>query len=259
VIARLGRSRPLFFFFLLGGILFLSLSLFADIVIPRSPTRWATDTAGFLSPATVSFLDSELASYERRTGHQVLVYVGKTTGGYPIEEFAVKAFEAWKVGRKGLDDGLVLFIMAEDRKIRIEVGYGLEDVVPDAVAFEVINNILLPGIRSGNQDEAIKRAVAALEEFISGPAPESRPEERPTAARHQDKGKSIVSLIFIGVAGVFFLILFITNPGLAFWLLLSILSGGRGGGLGRGGGSWGGGGFSGGGGRSGGGGASGGW
>jgi uncharacterized protein len=227
---------------------------FQGIKIPPSPSRWATDTAGFLSPQTVAELDSQLEAFERSTGRQVLLYIGKTTEGYPIEEFAVKAFEAWKVGRKGLDDGLVLFIMADDRKIRIEVGYGLESIVPDIIASRVINDILAPGIRAGESNRAVTEAVASLLETISGrpfsPSGQGRePEARP-------QGKSAVSAVLIVIGVIFFLILFITHPSLALWLLFNILSGGRGGG-----GNWGGGGggFSGGGGRSGGGGASGGW
>jgi uncharacterized protein len=213
-----------------------------------------TDTAGFLSPATVQELDQKLEAYEKQTGHQVLVYIGKTTEGYPIDDFAVRTFQAWKVGRKGLDDGLVLFIMAEDRKIRIEVGYGLESIVPDIIAGRVINDILVPKIRAGDQDGAVRDAVTALTGTISGtePAPRQAPEE-PLA---RWKGKLRAQTIFIIIGAIIFLILFITNPSLAFWLLINIMSGGRGGG-GFGGG--GGGGFRGGGGRSGGGGASGGW
>jgi uncharacterized protein len=226
-----------------------------DIKIPRSPVRWATDTAGFVSPQTLAELDSQLEAFERSTGHQVLLYIGRTTEGYPIEEFAVKAFEAWKVGRKGLDDGLVLFIMAEDKKIRIEVGYGLESIVPDVIASRVINDILAPGIRAGDNNRAVAEAVASLLQTISGqPVPSSVPRQSQYPERGP-QGKSIVSTIFIVIAIIFFLILFITHPTLALWLLFNILSGGRGGGGGWGGG----GGFGGGGGRSGGGGASGGW
>ncbi len=223
----------------------------ADIKIPPSPSRWATDTAGFLSPQTVAELDAQLQAFERSTSHQVLLYVGKTTEGYPIEEFAVKAFEAWKVGRKGLDDGLVLFIMAEDRKVRIEVGYGLESTVPDIIASRVINDILVPGIRAGDNNRAVKEAVATLLQTIYGrPFPSSGLEQRPTP-EERSRRKSPVSTVLIFIGIIFFLILLITHPSLALWLLINMISGGRGGG--------GGGGFSGGGGRSGGGGASGGW
>jgi uncharacterized protein len=222
--------------------------------IPPAPSRWATDEAGFLSRQALERIDGRLEEYERRTGHQLLVWIGKTIGPNAVlEEWAVKAFEAWKVGRKGLDDGLVLFILAEDRKIRIEVGYGLEGEVPDIYAFRVIDNILAPGIRAGRPDEAVDAAVTALIGYISGDEAAAG-EEAPRASR----GRSAVKSVFTGIIILVLIIVFITNPSLALWLLINILSGG-----GRGGGGWGGGGggggFSGGGGRSGGGGASGGW
>ncbi len=235
---------------LAGAVLFVSAG---DFKIPPSPDRWVTDEAGFLAPATVRSLDARLEGFEHRTGHQVLIYVGRTTGGVPIEDWAVKAFAAWKVGRKGLDDGLVLFIMAEDRTVRIEVGYGLEDRVTDAQAFEIIDRILVPGFRSGRPDAAVSEAVTSLLAMISG-AEESAPLEGSRSP--STRAGSVAQLIFLVIAAVFFLVLFVTHPALALWLLFTIFTGGRGGG-GRG---WGGGGgFSGGGGLSGGGGASGSW
>ena len=225
--------------------------------IPPAPRRWATDEAGFLTRPAVEALNARLENYERQTGHQLLVWIGRTLGPNAVlEDWAVKAFEAWKVGRKDLDDGLVLFIFAEDRKIRIEVGYGLEDKVPDVYAYRVINNILAPGIRAGHPDEAVDAAVTALIGYISGDASaagEEQPAPRPRAT-------SAIKSIFTGIIILIVIILFITNPSLAFWLLINILSGGgRGGRSGGGWGGGGGGGFSGGGGSSGGGGASGGW
>jgi uncharacterized protein len=227
----------------------------ADIKIPPSPDQWLTDTAGFLSSDAAGAVNNQLRTYEQATGHQVLVYIGKTSGGYSIEEYAVKAFEAWKVGRKGMDDGLVLFIMAEDRKIRIEVGYGLEGVVTDAKASQVINEILTPKIRNGDHDGAVREAVNKLQEIISGKISSPEEDYKPLA---KPKGTSVFQTILVVIGIIFLLILFITHPSAALWLLLNLLSGGRGGG-GSWGGGRGGGGFSGGGGRSGGGGASGGW
>lgn len=223
--------------------------------IPPAPPRWVTDEAGFLSPQTVAALDSRLEGYERQTGHQLLVWIGRTIGSDQVlEEWAARTFEAWKVGRKGIDDGLVVFILADDQKIRIEVGYGLEDKVPDIYAYRVISNILVPGIRAGRQDEAVPAAVTALIGYISGDTSAAGGEPQRQAPRLRSTAKSI----FTGIIVLVVIILFITNPSLAFWLLLNILGGGRGGG-GGGWGGGGGGGFSGGGGRSGGGGASGGW
>jgi len=228
----------------------------AEIVIPPSPAQWATDTAGFLSPSALEAVNSQLRAYTESTGHQILVYIGKTTGGYPIEEFAVKTFEAWKPGRKGMDDGLIVFIMAADRKLRIEVGYGLEGVVTDAKSSRIINDILVPRIRAGDNDGAVKGAVETIFATIEGrPFGEALPVSEPSAA------KANVPSLFIIIGIIILVIIFITNPSFALWLLINILSGGRGGGgFGGGrGGFGGGGGFRGGGGRSGGGGASGGW
>jgi uncharacterized protein len=239
---------------LLAGLAGTALGQSADV--PRSPDRWVTDKAGFLSAATVDELDSRLETFERTTGRQIIVYIDKTTGGAPLEEWASKAFQAWKVGRKGLDDGLAVFIMAEDRKVRVEVGYGLEELVPDITAGRIINDIMVPAIRNGENDAAVAGAVNAFLRAIAGEGaagagPGSGRE--PGAARAKGRyssGQKVLSVIAI----VFFLILFITNPRLALWLLFSLLSGGGGGRGGRGGGSFGGGG-----GRSGGGGASGSW
>lgn len=242
----------------------LSFSGTADLKIPPSPGRWVTDTAEFLSPGTIQTLDARLEAYAQQTGHQVIVYIGKSTEGYSIEEFAVKAFQAWAVGRKGLDDGVALFIMAEDRAVRIEVGYGLESVIPDITAGRIINDILIPKVRAGDADGAVSDAVSAILGTISGEAAPGTPKPG------KNTGQAI--LIIFGI--IVFLIIFLTNPSLALWLLINILSGGRAGGGGFSGGGrrsgggggfggWGrgggGGGFSGGGGRSGGGGASGRW
>ncbi len=217
----------------------------SEIPVPAAPQRWLSDEAGFLSPAAVAELDARLEAYERSSGHQLIVFIGKTTGDVPIEDWAVRAFASWKVGRQGLDDGLVLFIMAEDRRVRIEVGYGLEGIVPDALAGRIINDEMVPRLQQGDNDGAVRAALDRLTAVISGEGAASGGEEGPGAGRRL----TLFEKILIGIAVLFFIILFITNPSLALYLLFTILSGGRGG---RGG-------FSGGGGRSGGGGASGSW
>ncbi len=234
----------------------------AETPIPPSPARWATDAVGFVSPGTLQAVDNTLEAFERSTGNQVLVWIGDTTGGVPVEDWAVRAFASWKVGRTGLDNGVVLFIFAGDRKVRIEVGYGLEDKVPDAAASRIINDTIIPRIQAGDRDGAVLAGMSDLLAYIRGEVPAATP-GTPVAATPGEGGappsqgrpltwadKIIGGLLIIG-----FLVLLVTNPQLAIWLLFSILSSGRGGGGGGGGG----GGFSGGGGRSGGGGASGSW
>ena len=243
----------------------------AETPIPPPPARWVTDRAAFLSPATAADLDARLGDYAQRTGHQVLVYIDHTTGGAPIEDWGVRAFERWRVGRRGIDDGLVMLVFADDRRVRLEVGYGLEGAVPDASAKQIIEDQILPRIRAGDRDGAIRAGVAAVTAKIDGPgkgvgfgdggvgvgvgngqapAAGERPPPVPIPGWMLVVG-GVVVLLLIG--------LLVTHPSLA-WLLLMSIGSGRGGGggfSGRGGG--GGGGFSGGGGGSGGGGASGSW
>ncbi len=251
------KARHLFSLALAGALLALALPVCAaadaGAAIPAPPQRWLTDTAGLLSPQAAERLDARLQEYERSSGHQIVVYIGKTTGDVPIEDWAVKAFESWRVGRKELDDGLALIVMAADHRVRIEVGYGLEGVVPDAMASRVINDELVPRLQKGDNDGAVTAAVDRLIRIISGEGAagggQGETDGGPVPARPLTMTEKI--LIGIGILG--FLLLLITNPSLAIYLLFSILSGGRGGGGG------GRGGFSGGGGRSGGGGASGSW
>ena len=212
-----------------------------------------------MSPEAASALDSKLEGYERATGHQLIVWIGMTTGDAPIEDWAVRAFAQWKVGRKGLDDGIALFIMSADRRLRIEVGYGLEGQVPDAIASRIINETIVPRIQAGDRDGAVTAGVDAVMRVVGG---ESLPPER---TARQGRPLTFGQLIVYGIIGIFILLFVITNPSLAMFFLASILSGGnrrRGGGWGGGsdwGGGGGGGGFGGGGGSSGGGGASGSW
>lgn len=245
------------FLCLIGALFSTQFSQAAVTPIPPAPTRWVTDTAGILSPAVARSLDAQLKAYERSSGRQLLVYIGTTTGDAPIEDWAVRAFEAWKVGRKGVDDGLALFLMAQDRRLRIEVGYGLEGQVTDATASRIITNIITPRIQSGDFDGAVVAGMDALVRSTGGEGlSASVATVAPRSERQRDtKQFSFGQLVIGGVVAVLFLLLLITNPSLAMFLLVSILSGGRH----SGGGGGGGGGFGGGGGRSGGGGASGSW
>jgi uncharacterized protein len=234
----------------------------AETPIPPAPAHWVTDNAKFMSPDAARSLDAQIETFAHASGRQIIVYIGATTGGVSIEEWAARAFKAWKVGRKELNDGLALFIFADDHHLRIEVGYGLEGQIPDAIASRIINEIIVPRIRSGDHNGAVIAGADALVRAISGQglpgAAASLRAGRAGAPRQLTMGQ----LILFGIIGVLILIFLITHPTFALFLMMSFLSGGRGGFGGGGGGSGGGGGgggFSGGGGSSGGGGASGSW
>jgi uncharacterized protein len=249
------RSRiPVLIWTLVAGLLAPAI---AGTMLPPAPSRWVTDDAGFLSASARESLDGRLEAYEKQTGHQILVWIGRTTSGLPVEDFSVAAFRAWRVGRKGLDDGLVLFVFADDRKVRIEVGYGLEGQVPDAIASRIIREAIVPRMQAGDRDGAIVAGVDALVAAVEGRA---SPASAGSGEASSDRAPpfDLPSLgwaqkILIGLAVAAFLVLLITHPSLALYLLFTMLSGGRGGGSGgrrR---------FAGGGGRSGGGGATGSW
>ncbi len=230
----------------------------AEVAIPPTPVQWVTDTANLLSPQTISDLNSRLEAYERRSGHQVLVYVGATTAQTPTEDWTVRAFARWKVGRKGLDDGVVLFIFPRDRTARIEVGYGLEASLPDVIASRILRETIAPDMRKGQPDRAV---IAGVNRILLAIGDKPKPGQNSSAnAPTQDAGGgsarvdlSPLTLVLIALGLIGFVILAIRSPSTALFLLFTVM--GRGGG----GGSMGGGGFSSGGGRSGGGGASGRW
>jgi uncharacterized protein len=183
-----------------GAFLFSAVLFAAQTSIPAAPDAWVTDTAHFMSPAVVSNLNARLKAYEQQTHHQLIVWIGTTTGGVPIEDWATKTFNAWGIGRKGMNDGLALFVMSEDHKLRIEVGYGLEAQVPDAAAARVIQDILIPQIRAGNPDGAIVAAMEALTKAVGGSLPsgdgkiadEPRPVTRPETERGNGETKNAV-------------------------------------------------------------------
>lgn len=225
--------------------------------VPPAPTSMVTDRAGVLSPGVRAALARSLSAYAQRSGHQLVVWIDRSSGGVPIEQFAVEAFAAWKIGQKGLDDGLAVFAMTEDRAVRIEVGYGLEASVTDLVAARVIRHTMIPRIKLGDWDTAIQGGVGALIDTIEG-----APGSLPAGDAEDEVAAPMLDLwwqVGLGLFGVIFLILLITNPRRALMLLWFIgrsgVSGFGGGGFGGGGG----GGFRGGGGRSGGGGATGHW
>jgi uncharacterized protein len=223
----------------------------AETAIPPAPSTWVTDAAALLSAPTRSDLNARLREYERKTGHQVLVYIAPTTGGVPIEDWAVRAFEQWKVGRKNLDDGLVLFIMSRDRALRIEVGYGLESRVPDVLASRIIRETIAPALLAGQPDRAVTDGIDRILKLTGDAAPGNGATTGDDINANNVE-LSPIQLVLIGLFLLVLAVVAIRSPWLALALLVNIFGG-------RGGGFSGDGGFSGGGGRSGGGGASGRW
>jgi len=136
-----------------------ALVLAAAIAIPLRPSDYVTDNAGALTASVAQQIRNELQTYEQTTKHHVIVWIGETTGDTPLEDWTIHAAEQWKVGRKGADDGAILFLFMRDHKVRIEVGYGLESVLTDASSGQIIRDTILPKMRAGDPDGAVQAGV----------------------------------------------------------------------------------------------------
>jgi uncharacterized protein len=214
-------------------------------------TGWVNDHANMLPVSVARQLDARLEAFEKLRGHRFALLTIPSLNGVPIEEYAIKVGDAWQVANRKRDDGLLMVIARDDHKLRIEVGYGLEGVIPDAVAARVTREILTPALQRGDAASGIMSAFDALIAAAGGdngaqPVQHTQP--------RQQGGRGIPVGLLIG---------------LAIFLIFNSFTGGfsrrrrggfygpigfGGGGFGGGGGSWGGGGGGGGGGWGGGGG-----
>src|SRR5215213_7604476 len=121
----------------------------AQVAVPPLASR-VTDLTGTLSAQQRSALEERLAAFEKRKGAQLAVLLVPTTQPEQIEQYGIRVAEQWKVGRKGIDDGAILLVAIKDRALRIEVGYGLEGVLPDAVAKRIVEDYIVPHFKSGD-------------------------------------------------------------------------------------------------------------
>jgi len=143
---------------------------------PGTPTGFVNDYAGMMGGADKQNLETKLVNFEKETSNEISVVTIKSLDGDTIENFAVKLFEDWKIGKAKNDNGILLLISKEDRKMRIEVGYGLEGALTDAQSFWIIDGIMKPAFREEKYyqgiDQAVDKIMAATQgEYI----PESQP------------------------------------------------------------------------------------
>ncbi len=233
--------------------LFLCFAI-AEPEIPLLKNR-VTDNTKTFSSAQISELESRLKTYEDTTSNQIVILFIKTLDGHPLEDYSIQVVEKNKIGQINKDNGLLLLIVKDDRDMRIEVGYGLEGIVTDALSSSIIRNIIAPYFKAGNYYEGILAGIKTLQDAIAG--------EYQAEDELKSPEVSIIPII------IFLLIIFILVPmfqrvGKKGWKYNgggwnSGSRGGWGGFGGFGGGFGSGGGFSGGGGSFGGGGASGSW
>lgn len=249
-------------------------ALAQDAPIPRFDSP-VVDTTGTLDAGTRAQLERQALDLQQRKGAQLQVLMIPGTQPESIEAYAVRAFESFKLGRKGIDDGVLLVVAKDDRKVRIEVGYGLEGAIPDIAAGRVIQEYLVPKFRAGDYAGGIVDATAQLVKLVDG---EPLPEPVADHATGADRGAGWLFALFVafivgqvargmfsrlpaglrallgggasgGVAWMLSSVLLVGGLGAFIGVLLGLASGGGGGRYARdrGWGGWGGGGMGGGG------------
>lgn len=191
--------------------LFASPAVAQIVPVPELKSR-VTDLAGLLQPAQAAALEQKLAALEKRKGSQVAILIVPTTGDEPIEPFALKVAEKWQLGRgevdgQAVDDGVLLLIATRDRKIRLEVGYGLEGAIPDAFAKRIISDQISPAFRQGNYAGGLDAAVTSVTALIDGEAlPAPARQQRSNSSQGEDRFVPVfigfvVGMMAIGIVG----------------------------------------------------------
>ncbi|NEX94923.1 YgcG family protein [Caulobacter sp. 17J65-9] len=237
---------------------------------PKFPplTGRVVDQANILPPETEAALDQKLAALEQATTDQMVVVTVPSLQDYEIEDYGYQLGRHWQIGQKGADNGVLLIVAPNERKVRLEVGYGLEPVLTDALSSVIIQQKILPRFRDGDYPGGVVAGTDAVIQQLTLDPAEAQARAKEAAEEMKAKPARIEPEAIIFIAFVAFLILSSVFRALGFGrrrpgrdsgllpiILWSLLSSGGG----RGGGGGGGGGFSGGGGSFGGGGASGGW
>lgn len=236
------------------NLLFLPLLSLAQLPVPELWGIRVHDEAKVLSPVFVNQLEQQLKQFEDSTSNQIAILIVPSLQGEVIEEYTLKVLKDWKLGTEKNDNGVLLFIAINDRKARIEVGYGLEGPLPDAIASQIIRNELAPYFRQDNYEGGVQAATNAILKAIAG---EYHADSTPVRKRRTRGGSFLGTLIVLIVVIIISRIRNRGNRG-GGWSSGAGWYGGFGS-RGGGGGGFGGGGFSGGGGGFGGGGSSGSW
>lgn len=210
---------------------------------PAPPSSYVNDYAGLLDASTKQGLENKLKEFENQTSNQIVIAIFPGLEGENLEDFSIRLAQKWKVGQKGKDNGVILLVFKKDRKLRIEVGYGLEGVLTDALSKSIIQNEIVPSFKQGDYSAGIQRGVAAIQKAIQG---EYKAEDKVLGWNDSDLWVFLLAIL------VFFVLPFFRKKGWRNGMTLgsggwsSASSwGGGGGGFSGGGGSFGGGGSSG--------------
>jgi uncharacterized protein len=181
------------------------------------------DEPGMLSTAARTRIESELEAVERQTGDQVVVLIVASLEGEPLETFSVKVAHTWKLGQKGKDNGVLLLVARDDRKMRIEVGYGLEGTITDLASNEIIDGQMRPRFRGGDFDGGVEQSVLAISKLLEG---QPLPPPVQAAARSQSMpvGERLAfGAFFLVVVGLFSCIAIFSTGGQSWFLYVFLL------------------------------------
>lgn len=211
---------------------FLALPLAAHAQRAEVPylTGRVVDNAEILKPDTRRRLAGELQAHEKKTTNQVAVLTVPTIHGESIEEYAVRVFEQWKLGQKGKDNGVLVVVVPQDRRMRIEVGYGLEGTLTDAAASRIVRDVMTPRFRAGDYDGGVSQGVAAIIAQLEGkgtvpgyaPEPQAQQSEFIKAPRMALHEKVLMGAFIFGIIGLFTVIGILT-PGMGWFLYLFLI------------------------------------
>jgi len=189
----------------------------AALEVPYLAGR-VNDQAGLLDDTFEAQLDKQLRQLEEATGAQVVVLTVPSLEGDPIEDYSMRVAETWKLGQKGADNGVLILIARDERRVRIEVGYGLEPVLTDALTGRIIDSLMTPKFRAGDFDGGVDAAVGAIATAIRG-----EPVDLPTPQRRSG-GFNPVALVFFLVFGLPFINAALRTRGAAGWMLFLFLT-----------------------------------
>ena len=198
--------------------------------VPASPQAWVNDYAGVFSKEQASSLNQKLNGFEYRNSTQIFVVTVADNGGYPVSDLSQRIGEAWGVGQKGKDNGMLILVDMQDRDVFITTGYGLEEFVPDAIASRVVQNEILPAFKQGAYFEGVDAAADVLISLLEGEFTADQYRQQSGAKSGSRIGSLIFMIIFFsiffggrrrssGIGG--------RRSNLPLWLALGMMSGGR--------------------------------
>lgn len=192
-------ARSLLCLLLLAGL--QSLAIVGNAAEPKFPplTGRIVDEAGILSARDRQELLETLRALEQKSTDQIVVYTTRSLQGYEIEDFGYRLGRAWKIGQEGVNNGIVLIVAPSERKVRIEVGRGLEPQMTDLISGLIVNNVLLPAFRRGDFPGGIKAAVRDIRDVLLGDAEEVK--RRAAAGAKRSGGTDWTTLIFVLLVG----------------------------------------------------------